>query len=133
MKLSYIISAVITVGGVAGIVYLIKKSDKEDNKTNNELDLKPLKSEKKYNSTCSARKTQENNEADIDVDGAITEFTGRKINAIGNIVDRRQDVAPIMQESLEHIVNENSLEEFKSENIEDLDNIDDALDKLLEE
>lgn len=133
MKLCYIIGAAIAVGSVAEIIYLIKKSDKENNKINNELELKSLKSEKNITVLVQSEKVQEDDEVDIDLDGAITEFTGRKINAIDNIVARHQDVSLIMRESLEHIENSNSPEEFESENREDLDKINDALDKLLEE
>lgn len=133
MKLSHIIGAVITAGGVAGIVYLIKKSDKENNKTDNELELKSLESEKNTTALGRPEKVQEDDEADVAVDGAITEFTGRKINALDNIIARHQDVAPIMRESLEHILSENSSEKFESENGDDLDTMDNALDKLLEE
>ena len=133
MKLCYIIGAAIAVGSVAEIIYLIKKSDKENNKINNELELKSLKSEKNITVLVQSEKVQEDDEVDIDLDGAITEFTGRKINAIDNIVARHQDVSLIMRESLEHIENSNSPEEFESENREDIDKINDALDKLLEE
>lgn len=133
MKLCYIIGAAIAVGSVAEIIYLIKKSDKENNRINNELELKSLESEKNTTVLVQPEKVQEDDEVDIDLDGAITEFTGRKINAIDNIVARHQDVSIIMRESLEHIENSNSPEELESKNREDLDKINDALDKLLEE
>lgn len=133
MKLCYIIGAAIAVGSVAEIIYLIKKSDKENNRINNELELKSLESEKNTTVLVQPEKVQEDDEVDIDLDGAITEFTGRKINAIDNIVARHQDVSIIMRESLEYIENSNSPEELESKNREDLDKINDALDKLLEE
>lgn len=70
--------------------------------------------------------------AEESIDEVVELFENKKTDVQHNVVQRHEEAAKIIKESMNHILSENT-ESGLSENKEDLDKIDDALDKLLDE
>jgi hypothetical protein len=119
----FVILGVVAIGGYA-IYKLGKTSAGEksvDTKTANALLDTPVKPESREK-----LKTEETQE------DVVENFEKEKSDIQNDIVQRHEAAAKIMKASLENILSEET-PDVPSENIDDLNEIDDALDKMLDE
>ncbi len=130
MKSKYIIGAVIIIGNLAVIAYLIYKSNKKKDERDKNFDIK---SSRVIKDVIPVQEKDIDNNSIGDMKEAISDFIENKTGTIDTFSVRHQDAAKMMEESLKHIVEEASSEEFKSDNAGDLDEIDGVLDSLLDE
>jgi hypothetical protein len=118
-----VILGVVAIGGYA-VYKLWKASNGEpsaDTETTNVMSDAPVKPESKEK-----LKTEETLEV------VVENLEAEKSDIQKDIVQRHEAAAKIMKESMEHILAEET-PNVSSENINDLNEIDDAIDKLLDE
>lgn len=132
MKVStvFIILGVIAVGGYA--TYKYWESTNHDSSVG-----KGEKAETSSNSVNAQWKPDEvsnssNMSSDETLDEVVEELDFEKMDIQHDIIQRHEAAAKIMKESMEHIIEEDA-KKLTSENAENLDKIDEALDKLLDE
>lgn len=124
MKMRYIIGALVIVAVGAGVYYLCKKNKNE----NSDIvrDEKVSKDEKTTDNN-----TNVPSEDSIEKEIALTEE--KKAEMQEAIMARHQEAAIQMESSLKNILDETPSEKVISENDDDLTEMDDALDKLLDD
>lgn len=126
MKMKYIVGALVIVAVGAGVYYLCKKNNHEDSDITR--DEKVSKDEKL---TEPINNKNVSSEDSIEKEIVLTEE--KKAEMQESIMARHQETAIQMESSLKNILDETPSENVISENDDDLTEMDDALDKLLDD
>lgn len=125
-----VLGVVVATGGY--VIGRYCKSTNEDKKQNsNERYDDIQKNVHNQNTDEESNRFQKGN-GDETLSDVVDELRSEQSDIKDNIAQRHKTSAKIMKESMEHIMQEKS-EKKCSQNVEDLEEIDDTLDKLLDE
>lgn len=123
----FIIVGAVAIGGY--VAYQWWKSSERDDLDKASMDIGASENEK--DASVESIDNTEKNPSD-DLNAVVERLDQAKSNIQDDIVQRHEAAAKIIKDSMEHILTDET-EKQASENAGDLEDIDDALDKLLDE
>lgn len=123
MKMKYILGTLAVVAVGVGVYYVVKNKNLYE-----KCNMKEYKNIKEPNDEPDILFEQEK-----DMEEAIYHFSTDKSEAYDAMMERHKEAAEQMKQSLENIIDETEDETITSENEKDLEEMGEALDRLLEE